>query len=310
MTFIEIGQRGIPLLGLGSGTYYFKGPGPSALNEKLVEMQVEAIKEGFVHIDSAEAYGNDKELRESLREAISKGYCKREDLFITEKYHSGATGKYVGHSASGDPYNRLLKFLEDVDTPYVDLYLLHSPFIGVETHGFDLKSAWKFMQRCKDEGLAKRIGVSNFAVTHLEEIWGTTADNVEVNQIEFSPFLQNQTPGVVNWCQDHGVVVEAYSPLGPLYKGDLNTGPGLEFKKLLAELSAKYTRSETQVLLRWVIEQGIVPVSTTSKKERLQELKGVFGWRMDEEDVERITVAGEKYGTLRQYWKPEYGKYD
>lgn len=311
MTFIETGSHGIPLLGFGSGTYYFKEDGDNEVNQVLVNMQIAALKAGFTHMDSAECYGNDRELRESLQVVINDGTYKREDLFITEKYYSGANGSYEGHSKSANPYARLQKFLEDVNTPYVDLYLLHAPFIQKETHGFDLKGAWKFMQQCKDEGLAKRIGVSNFEVKDLEEIWGSTETNPEVNQIEYNAFLQDQTPGVVEFCRKNNVILEAYSPLGPLYKGDLTQGVGLQFKILLEALSNKYHRSENQILLRWVIEEGIIPISTTSKQERLEELKGVFGWKMDKEDVEKIETLGKQYKpTLRQWWIPEFKKYD
>lgn len=311
MTFIETGSHGIPLLGFGSGTYYVKEEGAPEVNEVLVSMFVTAMKEGFVHLDSAECYGNDLELRQALKAVINDGTYKREDLFITDKYFSGGDGSYDSHSECANPYDRLQKFLKEVDTPYVDLFLLHAPFIKEETHGFDLKGAWKFMQQCKDEGLAKKIGVSNFEVKDLEELWGSTATNPEVNQIEYNAFLQDQTPGVVEWCRSHNVVMEAYSPLGPLYKADLTQGVGLQFKQLLDELSAKYFKSENQILLRWVIEQGIIPISTTSKAERLAELKGVFGWKMDKEDVLKIETLGKEYKPrLRQWWNPEFGKYN
>ena len=191
------------------------------------------------------------------------------------------------------------------------MYLLHAPFIKKESHGFDLKEAWKYLQQCQDEGLAKFIGVSNFTVQDLEEIWGTTKTNPQVNQIEFSPFLQNQTPGIFDWCKSHGVEIEAYSPLGPLTKGDLSQGAGLEFKKYIDELSQKYNKTASQIILRWVIDKEVIPISTTKKTERLEELKGVFGWSLDKDEVNKISELGNNYKpSLRQYWIKEYSKYN
>ncbi|ONH72202.1 NADPH-dependent conjugated polyketone reductase C1 [Pichia kudriavzevii] len=309
MTFkLPTDKSGIPLIGIGSGTYYYKKDKHAPVNEQLVKIFTTAVKEGFVHLDSAEVYGNDAELRDALKQLVGGGF-KREDIFITDKYYAG-DGSYSAHSPFSNPYERIKSLVKELNTSYVDLYLLHAPFIKKESHGFDLKEAWKYLQQAKDEGLAKRIGVSNFGVEDLKEIIGTTATDPEVNQIEYNAFLQNQTPGIVEFSQSHNIAVEAYSPLAPITSGDLTQGKGLEFAKYLEELGAKYGKTNTQILLRWVIQTNVIPITTTSKVERLQELKGVFGWELEASEVSKISELGKAYGTLRKYWKPEYSKYD
>lgn len=307
---LPVDELGIPLLGIGSGTYFFKRDSNAGANEQLVNIFSSAVKEGFIHLDSAEIYGNDLELNETLKNVLSSGEIKREDLFITDKFFVG-DGSFTKRSSFANPYDRIKKFNEYLNTPYVDLYLLHAPFIKSETHGYSLKEAWKFMQQAYDEGLAKRIGISNFTVDDIKEILDTTKINPQVNQIEFNAFLQNQTPEIVQFCKSNNIVVEAYSPLAPLTGADLSQGAGLKFAEYLDQLAEKYSKTKTQILLRWVIQMGIVPITTTSKVERLIELKGVFGWELEASDVEEITKLGAAYKPVyRKYWKPEFSKFD
>lgn len=303
-------ELGIPLLGIGSGTHYYKKSSDLPPNPKLISIFATALEKGFVHLDSAECYGNDVELKEALKNVLSKGEIKREDVFITDKYYVG-DGSYTVRSAYANPYDRIKKLTEEIGTPYVDLYLIHAPFIKKETHGFDLKEAWKYMQQAYNEGLAKRIGVSNFTVGDIEEIWNTTETNPQVNQIEFNAFLQNQTPHIVDFCKSHGIVIEAYSPLAPLTSANLTEGPGLVFAKYLDSLAGKYSKTKMEILLRWVIQRGIVPITTTSKVERFEEMKGIFGWELAPSEVDEITKLGLDYKPVfRKYWKPEFGKFD
>ena len=312
MTFtLPKDSQGIPLLGIGSGTSYYKGPSSGKpINPLLVNIFSTAIKNGFGHLDSAECYGNDAELIQTLVDILANTDIKREDIFITDKYFAGDS-TYTYHSTDLNPYDRIKKFTKELGTPYVDLYLLHSPFIKKETYGFDLKESWKFMQQAYDEGLVKRIGVSNFAVQDIEEIWDVTSVNPQVNQIEFNAFLQDQTPGIVEYCKSKNIVVEAYSPLAPLTGAEISSGPGLKFIQYIDSLTEKYSKTRLQILLRWVIQRGIIPITTTSKVERFDELKGVFGWELEDTDVSEITKLGLEYKPMyRKYWKPEYTKYD
>lgn len=302
-------ENGIPLLGIGSGTAYYKRTSNLPFNEKLVKIFTTAIENGFVHLDSAEIYDNDQELKETLKRAL-KTKIERENLFITDKYYIGDES-FKNHSKFKNPYERIKILLETLETPYIDLYLIHSPFIKKEIHGFDLKEAWEYMQKCYDEGLVKRIGVSNFTIDNINEIWDTTKTNPMVNQIEFSAFLQNQTPGIVEFCQSKDITIEAFSPLSPITVADISKEAGLNFVFYLDQMGEKYSKTRLQVLLRWMIQIGIIPITTTSKEERFEEYKGIFNWSLNSSEIQKITNLGTAYKPVfRKYWKPEFDKYN
>lgn len=305
---LPVSLSGIPLLGFGTGTKYFKTSDNKELNQSLLNILDTAVHEGFIHIDTAESYGISAEIAAFLKNLKN---IKRKQLFITDKFDSV---KRVGYGSADDasPYAHLKNTLDNVlHTDYVDLYLLHAPFITEDKFGFTLEEAWQSVEKLYDEGLAKRIGVSNFSVEDLKRILKIAKHQPQVNQIEFNVFLQNQTPDIVEFSKKNNITVEAYSPLAPLNKGDLTTGVGKKLGLKLDELEKKYKKSKTQLLLRWVIQQGIVPISTTSKVSRLDEWKGVFDFTISDEDEETITNIGkEQKPQLRLYWKPLYDKYN
>ena len=115
--------------------------------------------------------------------------------------------------------------------------------------------------------------------------------------------LTCKTPGIVEYSQQQGILIEAYGPLGPITQG--RPGP---LDKVLSKLSEKYKRNEGQILLRWVLQRGILPITTTSKEERINDVLEIFDFELDKEDEDQITKVG-KEKTLRQFSK-EYSKYD
>lgn len=307
MVTLPKNQLGIPVLGFGLGTYYYKY-GDNRVNEKLVDIIQKAVRLGFVHIDSAESYNTDLELGAALKALTD---VDRSSLFITDKYNSGAPSNPAEISPDGTPYEHLVKALKRIGTPYVDLYLLHSPFITKENHGFTLEEAWKSVEQAHEAGLAKHIGVSNFAKEDLDRILKVAKIKPEVNQIEFNAFLQDQTPGIVEFAQEHGIQIEAYSPLGPITKADKSKPAAKAFDLVLDEIATLHHKTKDQVLLRWVIQRGIVAISTTAKTSRLEEWAGVFDFKLNEGEVNLITKLGKLYSPpLRQYWIPEYGHLD
>ncbi|PVH15810.1 uncharacterized protein CXQ87_003665 [Candidozyma duobushaemuli] len=281
-TFKLADGNSIPAIAYGVGTKWYKH-GRNEIDEKVVEALQTAIKRGFVHIDGAEVYNTDKEVGLAV-----EGH--RNNLFLTDKFFVGDSS-HADKSQYGTPYESLKYHLEkELKTDHVDLYLLHSPFVKKEYHGFSLAEAWQSVEKLKDEGLAKSIGVSNFAVEDLEEILKVAKHKPVVNQIEFNAYLQNQTPGI---------------PLGPITKGE----PG-EFTELLDTLGKKYNKTPGQVLLRWVLEKNILPVTTSSNPDRIRSFVEIFDFSLNKEEVLKLTEIGAKHKTLRQYWKKEYGKYD
>ncbi|OBA22105.1 Aldo/keto reductase [Metschnikowia bicuspidata var. bicuspidata NRRL YB-4993] len=288
----------IPAVAYGLGTAWFKY-GRNDEDQRLVQTLQLALEKGFVHIDGAEIYNTDAELGAAIAGA------DRAKLYITNKFLVGDAGHSV-FSPHGLPYDSLKHQLAtQMKTGYVDLYLLHSPFVAKAAHGFDLAEAWRSMEKIVDEGLARSIGVSNFRVEDLQEILKIARIRPVVNQIEYNALLQNQTPGIVEFSQQNGILVEAYSPLGPITKG-----PAGELSDYLQQLADTHHKTPAQVLLRWVLQRGILPVTTSSKEDRIVQFLDLFDFELSESEAQHITVLGKKGPVLRQYWLAEFGKYD
>ncbi|EGW34748.1 aldose reductase [Spathaspora passalidarum NRRL Y-27907] len=288
----------IPAIGYGVGTKWFKF-GRDEVDTNVINALETAIKLGFAHIDGAEIYNTNEEIGAAL---VNSG-VKRENIFITDKYFAG-DASFSNRSPHSNPYEALKADLKQLKLDYVDLYLLHSSYIKKETHGFSLTEAWGYLEKLKDEGLAKNIGVSNFTVEDLKTVLDSKPKyKPEVNQIEFSAYLQDQTPGIVQYSQENGILVEAYGPLGPITKGQ-----GGPLDPVLAKLSKKYGKTEGQILLRWVIQKGVLPLTTSSKEDRIKSFVDIFSFELTPEEVDEITTVG-KQKTVRQFAK-EFSKYD
>lgn len=283
---------------VGTGTrWYKKEETKDSFSQKLVEQLKYALTlPGMVHLDAAEVYRTYPEFSEALKQTSKP----RDEIFITDKYSTQL-------KVTKDPIEGLETSLKRNNLEYVDLYLLHSPFISKEKNGFTLEEAWKQMEQLYKQGKAKNVGVSNFSVDDLQKLMATAEILPQVNQIEYNAFLLNQTPGIVRFCQDHKILVEAYSPLGPLQKkSEVST----EFYDYVKSLADKYGKTEAQVLLRWVTKNGILPVTTSSKKERIQAAQNLFTFDLTPEEVEKITGLGQHTKAQRLYWNPEYDKFN
>lgn len=288
----------VPAVAYGAGTKWFK-LSDAQVDQSLVKSVKAALDLGFTHIDAAEIYNTDAEIGAAVAGRSRSSY------FLTDKYAVGDS-THQNFSKHGDPYNSLKFHLQErLKLDYVDLYLLHSPFISKDHHGFDLQEAWRSLEKLVDDGLAKSIGVSNFAVDDLKKVLEIARIKPVVNQIEFNAFLQDQTPGVVEFSKKNDILVEAYSPLGPISKGN-----SAELNTYLDSVAAKYNKTQAQVLLRWVIENNILPVTTSSNEERIAQFADIFDFQLTAEEVDAIGAIGKKHKPLRQYWTREYAKFD
>lgn len=276
----------IPAIGFGSGTAWRikkwekrdEKNGDELITE-LVDQVKSAIDNGFRHIDTAEAYFTHKEVGAGIK---ASGIA-REELFVTDKWSPGVF-KLTG---SKGPKESLARTLEELQLDYVDLYLLHSP---QKNEGeISTEDAWLELEDLVKEGKVKNIGVSNHSVEWLEKIAKVATIVPAVNQIEFHAYLQDQTPGIVEYAKKNGILLEAYSPLAPIIRA--RPGP---LDDLLPSLVDKYNKSETVILLRWVYQQGILPLTTSSKPERLADSLNVFTFELDDEDVKKITEVGKQ----------------
>lgn len=282
----------IPALGLGAGKWFKHGE--DNISEDAISTLSEAIKVGINHIDGAEAYRTDRE----VGQAIIKSGVDRSKLFITDKYFAGDKDFSV-KSSNANPYAALKNSLGRLQLEYVDLYLLHSQHITKETHGFTVVEAWNHLEKLKDEGLAKSIGVSNFDIKSLTEILDSKPKYKPViNQIEYSPLLQNQSAGIIEFAKKNDILIEAYGALAPLLN-PAKDGEDKQFAEYVESLAKTLGKSESQIVLRWVYETGILAVTSSSKVDRIKSYLGVFDFELTKEQHAKIT----ELGALRKFQK-------
>ncbi|KAH3902726.1 aldo-keto reductase superfamily protein SCDLUD_000312 [Saccharomycodes ludwigii] len=284
---------------IGTGTKWFKKvESEETFSKELVEQIKYALTlPGIVHIDAAEIYRTYPEIGAAIEESRRK---PRNQIWITDKYSTSL-------KITENPKVGLETSLKKMGVEYVDLYLLHSPFVTEEKNGFSLEQAWKYLEELYKNGKAKNIGVSNFGVKDLERILKVAEIKPQVNQIEYSAFLQNQTPGIYKFAREHDILLEAYSPLGPL---TIEHSEDDEFYRYIKELSHKYDKTEAQILLRWVADRHVLPVTTSGKKERIEEAQYLYSFDLTYDESNNITQLGLQHKPLRKYWTEQYSKYD
>lgn len=261
----------IPCPGFGT----FKTPN----GDVCIEAVREAIAAGYTHIDTAAVYGNERSVGEGVRQSGKA----RGDLFITSKVWNTDRG-----------YDSTLraceKSLEDLGMDYLDLYLIHWPANGMQfgdkATAINLDT-WKAMERLADEGLVRSIGLSNFYVRHMEPILAAANIAPAADQIEYHPgLLQEDT---IARCREEGILVEAWSPLG---RGKLLEDP------VLAKVASAHGKSTAQVLLRWCIQNDVLPLVKSVHAERIRENLDFFDFTLSAEEMAAISALPEfRYGS-------------
>lgn len=223
-----------------------------------------ALDIGYRHIDTAEMYGNEKEVGEGIR---ASG-IPRNEIFVTSKLNNSFHEPDAARKAFDTT-------LSDLGFDYIDLFLIHWPL--PTQYGGDYVSTWNTMIEFAKSGRSKSVGVSNFQVEHLERLAKETELVPAVNQIEVHPYLTNDT--VRKYGRDHGIATEAWSPIA---QGKVLDDP------VITDLAAEVSKSPAQVVLRWHIQRGdiIFPKSVTPK--RVQENFALFDFELDSDAVAKI----------------------
>ncbi|KND94453.1 NAD/NADP-dependent indole-3-acetaldehyde reductase [Tolypocladium ophioglossoides CBS 100239] len=280
----------IPLLAYGLGTSRGKwGDAAKApLDNEIIEFTKMAIQVGYRHLDGAEEYNNEEE----LGAAIEASKIPREQLFVTSKI--SATVKKSAQEA----FDLSLKKL---GLDYVDLYLLHGPWFADSEA--ELQQRWADLEAIKASGRAKSIGVSNFLQAHIETLLKTAKVPPAINQIEFHPYLQHG--GLLDFLRKNNIAVSCYAPLTPLTNA--KGGPvDADWK----QLSEKYGASESEIGLRWCIDQGLVVITTSSKKERLERyIHKLPLIKLSPKEVADISELGNQKH-FRAFWKDKFDTSD
>lgn len=234
-----------------------------------------ALEVGYTHFDTAQIYGNEAYVGRALQEASAD----RSKLFITTKI-------WNDNQFWDDIMPSLEQSLRDLQTDYVDLLLLHFPV--TETR----RPAWRKMEQVLASGQAKAIGVSNYTIAHLEELLRESSVKPVVNQVELHVFLQQ--PELVQFCHDNDILIEAYSPQAH--------GNGLD-NPMLAGLAHKHGKSPSQIMIRWCIERGTVPLPKSVHTDRIKENFTVFDFQLDEADMKVLAGLDAGYRTC---WDPTH----
>ncbi len=254
-------SNGIKIPCVGFGTWKLPD------DEHTVDIIKTAIDCGYRHIDTAFAYKNES----SVGKAIRGSGLKRNELFITSKLDNLSHGYY----------STLKEFeltMNNLGLDYLDLYLIHwpRPMKFRDNWKEANEGTWKAFEELYNAGKIKAIGVSNFLNTHLEALLETAAVAPMIDQLELHP--QYIQPETVTYCKDHRIIVEAWAPL---IRGNLNL-------PLIMEIADKYKRTPAQILLRWSIQHGFLPLPKSSSRERMLENAAIFDFVLSQEDIEAM----------------------
>ncbi|OAA64414.1 aldo-keto reductase family 1 member c13 [Niveomyces insectorum RCEF 264] len=278
----------IPILAYGLGTAHYKGSS-TKFDQKIVDSTVAAIKAGFTHLDGAEVYGNEEE----LGAAIKAAGVPREKLFVTTKYNPKPDGTVEAAFA---------RSLQKLGLDRVDLYLIHHP-LWDGADDAQIQARWAELEAIRASGRATSIGVSNFRQEHLEAVLKTAKVPPAINQIEFHPYLQHGD--LVPFHRAHNIAVSAYGPLTPIVRA--RPGP---VDAPYAALAKKYGVTESDVGLRWIIDSGIVAITTSSNEQRIQGYQAhLASFRLTPKEVEEIATEGNKKH-YRAFFTHKYAKDD
>lgn len=235
--------------------------------EECVRVVKDAIDVGYRLIDTAQAYGNE----EAVGEAIRESSVPREDLFITTKVWISNAGYEKAKKSIEESLNKM-------KLDYLDLVLIHQPLN-------DYYGTYRAMQDLYKEGKIKAIGVSNFYPDRLVDLSLFNEIVPAVNQIEVNPFHQQIEAQRVN--EKYGVQLQAWAPFAEGRNG-MFTNPELK------AIGDKYNKSVAQIILRWLLQRGIIPLSKTVNKERMLQNIDIFNFELNEDDMNKISCLDKK----------------
>jgi 2,5-diketo-D-gluconate reductase A len=223
-----------------------------------------ALEVGYRHIDTAEMYGNEREVGEAIR---ASG-LDRSEVFVTSKLNNDA-------HRPDDARRAFDRTLEELGFDHVDLFLIHWPL--PTRYDGDFVSTWRVMEEFRADGRARSIGVSNFEVEHLERLAAETDVVPAVDQIELHPYFTNRE--VEAYLREHGIATEAWAPIA---QGKVLDDP------VIGEIAEKLGRTPAQVVLRWQIQRGRIVFPKSVTPERVRENFDLFDFELEPGDAEAI----------------------
>lgn len=251
-------SNGVKMPSIGFGTY------KSGNDEETAKIIKYALKIGYRQIDTASFYGNEVGIGNGIKESG----INREDIFLVTKLWNNDHG----YDKTIEAFN---KSLERLQVDYIDLYLVHWPNkLNSET--------WKAFEYLYKTNKVKSIGVCNFKIGHLEELKKTAQIMPMVNQIEIHP--QSSKNDMLSYCEENNIQLVAWSPImrGRLFSNELMIG-----------LAEKYKKTIAQIILRWHVQRGVIPIPKSSNEERIKENLNIFDFELSNDDIRTIDLLNE-----------------
>lgn len=249
-------SNGLEMPMLGYGVY-------QVTKDECERCVTDALEVGYRLIDTAQSYFNEEE----VGNAIAKSGVAREDIFLTSKV-------WLEHYGYEECRASVEESLAKLQTPYLDLMLLHQPF-------GDAYGAWRALEDLYNEGKLMAIGISNYYVDRMVEFANFNRVRPMVNQMETNPLCQQAE--LKEWADKYGIQLEAWAPFG-------EGRGGLFENETLANIGAKYGKTTAQVMLRWNIQRGVVVLPKSTHKERMKENFNVFDFELSDEDMAAISL--------------------
>jgi 2,5-diketo-D-gluconate reductase B len=266
MNVVEANGARIPAIGLGTMTLK---------EQACIDAVKTALRLGYRHLDTAERYGNEQWVGEGLQQGLAASGLKREDVFLTTKV-------YWDKLAPGDFERSVEESLQKLKLPSVDLLLIHwnNPKVP-------LSDSIASLCKAKAKGQARHVGVANFTSAMLDEAVGLASAPLVTNQIEMHPFL-DQTK-VLAACRRHGISVTAYCPLA---RGKV---PG---NAVLERIGKQHRKSSAQIALRYLVQQGVVPIPRTANPDHLAANLALFDFTLSDAEMAEIAALRQADGRV------------
>ncbi|WP_201763271.1 aldo/keto reductase [Enterococcus faecalis] len=268
-------NNGVEMPQLGFGVYQIP-------LEETAEAVYQAIKAGYRLIDTASIYGNEKETGEGIKRAINEDLVTRDELFITSKL-------FILQASEEKAKETIEHSLKVMGLDYLDLYLIHQPY-------GDIYGAWRSMVAAQKAGKLRAIGISNFKSAKMIEFVGLNEVKPQINQIEVNPW--NQRIEDQKWHEKYEVQIEAWAPFAE-GRHELFTNP------VLTEIGKQYGKTVGQVVLRWLMQRGIVALAKSVQPERMSENIDIFDFELSKEDIEKIVALDMKESAFFDHDAPQ-----
>ncbi|CAD5897417.1 promiscuous aldo/keto reductase [Carnobacterium maltaromaticum] len=238
---------------------------------ELVEAIKLAIVQGYRSIDTASIYGNEEAVGEGIRQGIVAAGISRKELFVTSKVWTADMGFEEVEKA-------YQVSLDKLGLDYLDLYLIHWPVAG------KFIPTWKKMEELYQDGKIRSIGVSNFQIHHLEELFAETSIKPVINQVEYHPKLTQLE--LQNYLKQHNIQMEAWSPL---MNGEILMNP------VVLAIAERHGKTAAQVILRWDLQNGVITIPKSTNEQRLAQNKDIVDFNLSEQDMHQIQQLNENH---------------